>query len=186
MNELEIPKAVKDLDKILDKCRWRMSNHYSVGEWEKFAGEISGSDSHNPLWDAYIVELIDAKLIKTARRNEGAGDGYIITAKGLMFEGFEAQFRRRHKEQTLVDQQAEIDRLNVVVGKQQVEIGKKAIKYGFIGTLLGASIGLVPAGLQLLQDPIVIDEVQLPSIQLVRDTIRLDHHDSTCHNDSAK
>lgn len=94
MKDIIIPSEITHLDLILEKCKYRMrGNHYAIGEWEALAKSISGSNTTNPNFEAYVTALTDEGYIIEARKNEGSGDGCIATIKGLLFEGFESNFR---------------------------------------------------------------------------------------------
>lgn len=144
---MEVPNEAKKLDEILSKCRWRFSNHYPDGEWERFAKEIAGSDSQNPLFKAYINELVNEKYIELAP----IGDGYISTLKGLMFKGYKQTF--------IDDKESEASRQRKTIISNSVTIGAV-----IIGALL--TYFLTPKPISPTTTPII-----LPEIQLVRDTV---------------
>ncbi len=144
---MEIPHEAQKLDEILAKCRWRFSNHYPAGHWEDFAKQIAGSDSKNPLFEAYINELVEEKYIRIASE----GDGYIATAKGLMFKGYA---------QTIIDAKE----------TKTSQIRKNRISH--LITILAVVVGSL---LTYLLTPAPKGSTDI-KIQLLRDTIRI--HDT--------
>jgi hypothetical protein len=109
---MKTPKPLKDLDKILDKCKERLSRHYENGEWERFSQLITGTSGEillSPLWQAYINELVGKDFIQIAYDKDGGIDGYISTVKGLVFIGFvnayieEEQKPKREKKRFIIN-----------------------------------------------------------------------------------
>jgi hypothetical protein len=150
--KIEVPHEALKLDKILELCRWRFGNHYLPGQWEEFAKQIAGSDSRNPLFIAFINELVEEKYITKAPENL---EGYISTGKGLMFKGYAKTY---------------IDKVRLEIAEKKERIFSRLITIGavIVGALLTHFLTPKPPTPAPTTNTIV-----LPSIQIVHDTIRI-------------